>query len=129
MTTRTEDLTPASDIEQGAAARAVYEQRKLTESDEMVDSLSRRERMLIESAWEAGAKTARDALARKLRSPYAVTLDAAAVARTVGAWSDTPDLFTFDHWAREHAPHYDLRIASLVRSVFKQLEHEDQATG
>lgn len=119
-----QDLLPASDAEQGVAARAVYEQRKLAAGDDTVESLSKRERMLIERAWEAGADSARKVLAKKLDSPHAVTLDAKAVQHVVAAWSDSPDLFTFDFWPRTVGVHHDPWVVRLVRGVLTELERE-----
>lgn len=120
-----EDLTewkPRDRAEEVNAARAVREHRRLDEFDLLVESLSVRERLLIEQAWSAAAEAARKALLARLDSPLAVTLDASAVAQAVKGWHDDPRVFNPPNWGRLYGDHYDPRVVGIVRRATQEAE-------
>lgn len=51
----TEDFEPRDEAEQQVVSRALLEERRAREDDERIESLSIRERLLIEEAWSEGA--------------------------------------------------------------------------
>lgn len=110
------EYMPANETEQRAAAFAVYDERQRQEADALVDNLTERERLLIETVWVDAICYARTELAQRLASPHAVTLDAAAVRQAVERWSawlstDPPPALVQRGW------HRDQRIANIVRTV------------
>jgi hypothetical protein len=123
--TDTTTLEPQNDKEQQAAAFAVHEERLALEGDALVESLTLRERFLVEAAWDAGARFVQSEFAKRLNNPQAVTLDAAAV-RDVLRRESQPPLAVRPEWERRYEPHYERRLIALVRSALRRLEHEEQ---
>jgi len=105
---------PKDEREQQEAMRAIYLERQRTDGDKLIESLTDREREILEAAWHAGANEARSDIQERLRNPHALTLDARAVANVIGVAGRRLDLRL--RW-RMPGAHYDDRAVNLVRSV------------
>lgn len=116
------ELQPRNPIEEHEAARAVHETRKLAEGDELIESLTDRERLLVEHAWEAGASQARADLKKKLTNPQASTLDADRVASVLNAWDNCPIVFRPASLQKFPGDHYTPSLVSVVRQAFRRLQ-------
>lgn len=115
---------PATDDERMVAAGAVAEERERIAGNQLVEALSDREKLLLEHAWAAGAKAARDALLERLNNPQAVTLDAAAVAKAIVRWHDHPRIFELPAWPGLPDANHDPRVIAVVRVCDRVLEVE-----
>lgn len=126
MTKTLEDLQPASEAEKYEAARAVNAFRKREEDTALVNSLTLRERCLVEHAWHEGAEAARKEISSKLASPHAVTLDAQSVGQVLDKWFNSPDVAQLPQWHEGLEASYDSRVVILVR---RALQHEAALQG
>jgi hypothetical protein len=120
-------IEPQNDEERTAATYAILTERERLEQDALVDSLSVRERRLIDAAWDAGANAAQAEFIRRLDSPHAVTLDAESVRQVLRRLVSAPRAVTHD-WARHYKSHYDERLTRLVRIALRELEHHKETT-
>lgn len=131
----TGDFEPRDEAEQQVVSRALSEERRAREDDERIESLSIRERLLIEEAWSAGASE-ENARIRKLLdvNDLAVTLDAQRVRAIFAGIRHAPDADPTrgDGQMRRlgYAVHYDRRIGPLLRRVDRaaeDIEREQEA--
>lgn len=128
MNANTAEYRPTSDDEEFAAAAAVAQHRREQEQSDLVESLTDREKALVEQAYHQAWEDAFREMEKRLVHPAAVTLDAGRVAAEVRQFPRTPDVYKLAEHVRPFPAIHDKRIVRVVTTALRRLEAEQGAT-
>lgn len=128
MSTNTAQYRPTNDDEEVAAASAVAQHRREQERTALVESLTDREKILVEETYHQAWADAFSEMEKRLVHPAAVTLDAGQVAAEVKQFPRTPTVYKLAEYGMPFPAIHDERIVRVVIVALRRLEAERGAT-